>query len=616
MNTTTRTLTFVAVAVVSALVAFAAFRSTRPSDLEGFDEVGALMFASFDDPLKATSLTVVDYDDESKASQSFSVNQGDDDLWVIPSHHNYPAEAADRLAKTATSLLGVTRSAVQSLSKDDWKSYGVIDPDSTSTAEAEERGTRVTLRDGSGNALVDLIIGKAVPNRSGFYYVREPEKNPTYIAELNVDLSAKFSDWIEPDLLKINQSDIVEVVVDNYSVDEQRGVILQGERLQFAKEDLKTSGTWKLNDLNDEEEELDTTPVTDITRNLDQLKIVGVRPKPKGLGDDLTVDSNPLVRQILEQEMQQRGFFIAGGPDGKPILVSNEGELIAGTEKGVQYTLYFGEIARGTGKDIEIGLDKDTDDESAEEGSGEVESKDDTPDEEDGPRRYLLVKVGFNEELLGPKPEEPLEPVKPAILEEATDSADESETDEDATEEDACYPFDEEQQDSADESDAKSDEQPASDDSGAETEGEQQTDTQEAPAEGSESESESDEAASSEQENDNTEAESGDENKQETTEPAEPQRDPKEVAQEEYDRALGEYQSQKFAYERDIKSYNDKVEEGKETAEELSTRFRDWYYVISADSFEKFRIQRKDVVSKKEAEEENAETDSSETPDN
>ena len=66
---------------------------------------------------------------------------------------------------------------------------------------------------------------------------------------------------------------------------------------------------------------------------------------------------------------------------------------------------------------------------------------------------------------------------------------------------------------------------------------------------------------------------------------------------------MGEYQSQKLTYEREIKTYNDKVEEGQKTAEELATRFGDWYYVITADSFEKFRIQRKDVVSKKEAEE-------------
>ena len=72
---------------------------------------------------------------------------------------------------------------------------------------------------------------------------------------------------------------------------------------------------------------------------------------------------------------------------------------------------------------------------------------------------------------------------------------------------------------------------------------------------------------------------------------------------------MGEYEAQKTAYESDLKTYEDKVKTGKEKADELSTRFAGWYYVISSDSFEKFRIERKDVVSKKETEEEKADDD-------
>jgi hypothetical protein len=645
MNPTTRTLTFVAVAAASALIATASWRASKPSDLEGFDQAGSPLFADFDDPAKATSLTVIDFDEESKESLAFAVRQDDSGLWVIPSHHNYPAEAADRLAKTAASFIGVTRSAIQSLSKDDWKSYGVVDPAAEGTATAEERGTRVTLRDGSDNALVDLIIGNEVEGRSGFYYVREPENNTTFVAELDVDLSAKFSDWIEPDLLKIDQSDVVQITVDNYSIDEQRGVILQGEKLNFAKEDLKTSGSWQLADLN-EEEELDDSPVTDIARNLDQLKIVGVRPKPKGLRGDLSVD--PLVRQILQQEMQQRGFFIAGGENGEPVLVSNEGELIAGIDNGVQYTLYFGEIARGTGKDIEVGLQTKNDE--AADTDAATDEADAEPESEDGPRRYLLLKAEFNEELLGGKPTEPVEPVKPAILDEAAeaqdaaapaddaaadnppadaakpaeaapandaeaadaDSAPEEAADESADEpEDECNPFDEEpqQEDAPQETtdEPAANEKPAADpapaeppaaDPAPETPAEPQpaaadpapAQEADAPADAAKPEGDqpaADEAAAAPQE----------------TKPAEPQVDPKVAAQQAYNQALGEYQAQKAAYERDLKAYNEKIEAGKKAATDLSTRFEDWYYVITADSFEKFRIQRKDVVSKKEAEE-------------
>ena len=62
---------------------------------------------------------------------------------------------------------------------------------------------------------------------------------------------------------------------------------------------------------------------------------------------------------------------------------------------------------------------------------------------------------------------------------------------------------------------------------------------------------------------------------------------------------MGLYETEKKAYEEDLKKFEDKVKAGQEKVKELSTRFAGWYYVISSDSFEKFRIERKDVVSTK-----------------
>ena len=75
---------------------------------------------------------------------------------------------------------------------------------------------------------------------------------------------------------------------------------------------------------------------------------------------------------------------------------------------------------------------------------------------------------------------------------------------------------------------------------------------------------------------------------------------------------MSKYEADKRTYESDLKAFEDKVKQGKEKAEELSRRFAGWYYVISSDSFEKFRITRNDVVSKKEAEEENSENENEE----
>ncbi|MEO2015705.1 MAG: DUF4340 domain-containing protein [Fuerstiella sp.] len=639
MNPTSRTLTFAAVAGVSVLMATAAWYASKPSSVAGFGEVGQEFFVDFTDPSRASSLTVIDYDSDEQKAQTFSVKQNDDGLWLIPSHHNYPAEAEDRLARTATSLLGLKKTAVQSRSKDDWKLYGVVEPSEKEAAATDERGTRLTLGDGSGNALVDLIIGHQVEGRDGSYYVREPAKDTTYIAQLDVDLSAKFSDWIEPDLLKINQSDIVRVVVDNYSIDEERGSIDKKELLQFTKKDLETSGDWQLEGLDEEAEELDKSPISTIATNLDQLKIVGVRPKPEGLDDNLRV--NPQIKQILqrqlEDQMQAQGYFIGGDKDGRKRLYSNEGELVAGINNGVQYTLYFGEIARGTGKEIEVGLgdeakadaSKDDDAEGGEDKEDEGANEDETS--EDGPRRYLLVKAEFNESLLGEKPVAPVEPTKPAILNEAAkeDAAEKSEdaapakendSDEEKKEsegDDSCGADEENADEVKTAAETQTDEKPGADETKADAAPQEETDAKkpaasepadekpvadapvkDAPA--ADAETKPAPAAADEAAKDDTPAADA----KEDEEPKEPEKDPRQVAQEEYDAAMGEYEAQKTAFESDLKKYEDKVKAGKEKADELSTRFAGWYYVISSDSFEKFRIERKDVVSKKETEEE------------
>lgn len=710
MNSTSRTLTFAAVALVAASAATFSWFGTRPAKVEGFADVGEPFSPKFDDPLTATSLTVTEYNDKSKEAQSFSVKQNDNGEWVIPSHHNYPAEARDRLARTAASMIGIRRTAVQSRSKEDWKNYKVVDPAAEGASTKDERGTRITLRDASGNALVDLIVGKKVEGREKHYFVREPGKNTTYVAQMEVDLSAKFADWIEPDLLKVSQSDIVRVVLDNYSVNEEEGAIVPGEMLKFSmeKENAAATEKWKLDGIDETTEKLDENAVRDLTRNLDQLKIVGVRPKPQGLNADLTmskeVSENPLLRKVLQSDMQRQGFFAARTPDGAK-LVSNEGELIAGTKNGVRYTLYFGEIARGSEKDIEVGFadGEKAADATGEEKAGEKkdEEKKDAADEKpapefdkeaEGPRRYLLVKVDFDESLIGAAPTEPVAPTKPAILDapaaeappaekveqkaapseeakpeaaapSATDASaeppasadpakesppaaeEQSEATPDAVpdangkgdkeenkdSEDSCGP--EEEQKDADPASTTENESEATEASegtttaateavdatpaAAESAPEQETATEKpaategpgtpaaveataAPAEGQPAtEGTPAKAAPAGTPAETPSAPAVTDKPAEAATTPEAPKDPKVLAQEEYQRAMGEYEAKKTAYDSDVKARTEKIAAGKKTVEELSARFGSWYYVISAESFEKFKIARKSVVGPK-----------------
>lgn len=673
MNTFSRTMIFVAVAAGAILLATAVHFANRPSSIDGVSDVGQQFFPEFQDPLKATELSVVKFDTEEKAPQSFSVKKNDAGKWVIPSHHDYPAEAAERLARTAASMIGIKKVAVTSRNKDDWDRYGVEDPSSDTMAPAGKEepihGTRLTLKDSSGNALVDLIVGKAVEGREKHFYVRQPEKNNTFIAKLDVELSTKFADWIEPDLLKVSQNDVRHVLVDRYSVDENEGTIVQGEQIEFNKD--ATTSKWTLTGLDEATEKVKDSAINDIVRNLDQLKIVGVREKPAGLNADLTVSDevaqNPLLRQVLQADMAQKGFFVARGPDKKIRLVSNEGELIAGTGTGVRYTLYFGEIARGSAKDIETGLNEKADAEKPAEGDaskegeaakvGDTAKKEEKPEapkppgEESGPRRYLLVRVDYDESLLGPKPEEPKAPEKPAILNDAPAAdpnaakpAENPAPGAEAVVPDAPKPEDTKPEEPKP-AEPKTDDVPAVEPKTAETPDAPKADQgscDEQPAAAVEPAQEpvpatttpaQDPAPVAEPAVTAPEVTSAQDAAaplapaatetpaavtpapQEGTAPAadaakpagqdaapqQPPVDPRAEAEKQYKQALGEYEAAKAAHKDAVKEWEDRAKDGKKRAKDLSDRFSAWYYVISAESFEKFQLSRAASVEPKDA---------------
>ena len=70
-----------------------------------------------------------------------------DKQWRIPSHHNYRADAEDRLSKTAAALMELRKDAIVTERVEDHAEYGVIDPLGQEVTSLTGRGKRVTLPD-------------------------------------------------------------------------------------------------------------------------------------------------------------------------------------------------------------------------------------------------------------------------------------------------------------------------------------------------------------------------------------------------------------------------------------------------------------------------------------
>ncbi len=380
------------VALGAAVVLSVLAVSMKPGEvrLDLFDDQGEVFFPEFTDGAAIDALEVTAFREASSDIYAFAVKRDDKGVWRIPSHGNYAADANDQMGKAAAMLIGLTKDAVVGDAKGRHAEYGLIDP-LAEGVETAGRGKRIKLKDKAGNVLADLIVGEEVEGKPGTYYCRVPEKKRIYKTKLQGALSTQFADWIETDLLQAKSWNIDKIVFDNYSIDEQKGQIVPGEKLVIAKGD---DNKYALEGLDAAKEETNVDKATEIGNTLGEIKIVGVRPKPEGLTARLE-RANGFEAQVLRQQLQQKGYFLARA--GK--LVSNEGDLIFETKSGVRYTLRFGELVYGEGDELTAGIGRE-EPAAGEEGAEKLAAN----------NRYLMVSAEFVADLLeqptGPKMDE------------------------------------------------------------------------------------------------------------------------------------------------------------------------------------------------------------------
>jgi hypothetical protein len=370
MSEHAKTLVYVVLGVAFAALAWAA-RPAVPGRTEVVD-VGEVFFADFTDPLDAASLEVIGFDEETGTADAFKVARHDG-VWSIPSHANYPADAENRFADAAAALLDLTKGLNISDLPADHEQFGVADPTAAGPG-AVGVGKRVTIESENGRTLADLIIGKPVKDTEAQRYVRVPGQDRVYLANIDAaKFTTRFEDWIEKDLLQLTTTDITGIIVNDYSIDELGGRLIQGDLLQLRYDG--EAFKWALDGLA-EDEELDETKLNELRRAVSDLKIVDVRRKPAGLGSELRAEDSLQLDAEAVNSLRSRGFYIYQGR-----LLSNQGETIIHTKDGVQYALRFGEIV------ITRGGDDGTE-------AGET----------DGTGRYLFVTAELNPDLLaGPE---------------------------------------------------------------------------------------------------------------------------------------------------------------------------------------------------------------------
>ncbi len=594
MSEQQKTLSFVGTAIVTLAAAIVTYFATQPAQSTGFENVGKVFFEEFDGSNQAGALEVRAMDPESASLKEFRVEE-EDGLWTIPSHYGYPAEATDRLAETSSAFIGLKREALVGRLETDHERFGVIDPLDEENLDPESAGKRITIKDKDGEVLVDLIIGKETDDNdvpetpvvaeqqqtSPSFYVRHPDEKQTYKVSLDLELSTRFSDWIKPDLLELDSSDVRQVNIDNYELVEESDPLgrfkqifkKQGDQMMFSRE--TGFGPWTMADLDTETKDLDSAKIDDALRTLDNLKIAGVRKKMDYQGQQLlTADlkvvqiealaSNPqLFNQVLgglQQELADYGFNLTQDAKTKEtICVSDAGQISIGRENGVLYTMQFGKAVSGDDTELEIGFSKSNDDDSNDEPANNTDAEqsdqansseednensgDQSESSEEIKNRYLMIRVSFDETLLGEKPTAPVAPVEPTKPEGYV----------------AASPEDENKDDGEDKAPAPEPE-PGADPSAS-------------------------------NENDQSE-DSGDKRPQEFLD--------YDVAMATYKQQKTEFELKKTQFEESQEDFKERISAGKKLVDELNERFGKWFYVISGDNLESIQLKQDTLVSEKE----------------
>jgi hypothetical protein len=378
MNELNKTATFIGIALVLGVVAFASAPRRAAPDL--FFDVGEAFFAEFTDPDAAATLEVMEFDEETASATPFQVtNQGG--LWTIPSHHDYQADGAERLSNIAADVISLVKEDFRSDNVADHEALGVIDPSDLTTSSLVGRGTRVTVRDPNTEILADLIVGNRVPNRPGLRFVRMPEQKRVYTARFEADISTRFEDWIERNLLEVERDQVNHIVLNEYTVDEVTRRASAPSEFTLDKVD---DTTWNGSGV-PEDQEVDFVEVNRLVGAIIGMRIAGVRPKPAGMTGNLRDAAMAgSIGQTDIIDLINKGFY----PTAEGGLLSNEGELLVRTTEGVLYTLRFGEIVYGRGDAILLGSDESDDEET---GPGE--------------NRYVFITAEFDEAAL-PEPDE------------------------------------------------------------------------------------------------------------------------------------------------------------------------------------------------------------------
>ena len=449
MNEITKTSIYIAIAVVLFLFAWLVQPRERAAVTD--DVIGRALLENFKDPSQIKELQIVKYLPESGDLVDFRVAEIGG-KWCLPSHQNYPADADEQMGRVAAGL--IDQKVLDITFKDDasadvrkiHETFGVLDPASNSLGSGDSVGVKVIMTGENKRPLVSLIIGKDVENTNGMHsYVRVPEQNTVYVMAVNKDnLSTKFDDWIEKNLLDISSFDLKSVRMQDYSTDvieTDQGMLMVPifhSYYKVAYDAMSLGDKWQLEVLRRKdpqtqqsvsvtlalEESLNEKKLEVMRQAFDDLKIIDVLKKPESIASaqrageafgrsDADIDVLQSIGYMLQADETADGTVAYR-------MYSRQGGTAIEMNDGIVYNLMFGNLTgtniaenANVSSNAPAGIDVAADD-TADSDAGSTVTGSSAATNVLSANRYLMVMAEFDPSIIEkpaplPLPEIPVE---------------------------------------------------------------------------------------------------------------------------------------------------------------------------------------------------------------
>lgn len=140
---------------------------------------------------------------------AFAIRRGADDGWVMAEKSDYPVQF-ETIKQAVVGMASLKPLEAKTVKADKYARLQVADPNPDGAGSGE--GTLIRLEDAGGGEIAALIVGKTksveTSSRPGWYYVRKPGDEQSWLASGRIEVFEKATGWLDATMLRIERTRI------------------------------------------------------------------------------------------------------------------------------------------------------------------------------------------------------------------------------------------------------------------------------------------------------------------------------------------------------------------------------------------------------------------------